>query len=102
MIQLQTKHKAKRRKQADIINRKNDSIKEQTCIHKKNICEINNWMAEVKEEKESAVSLLIKSKEKLLASKNAANALKAKLNRKENKLLEHQRLRATLQRRCVS
>ena len=34
------------------------------------------------------------------ASKNAANALKVKLNRKEDKLLEHQRLSATLQRRC--
>ncbi len=76
VTQLQTKHKAKRRKQADIINCKNDSIKEQTCIHKKNICEMDDWMAEVNEERESAVSLLIKSKEKLLASKNAANALK--------------------------
>jgi hypothetical protein len=32
VTQLQTKHKAKRCKQADIINRKNDSIKEQTGI----------------------------------------------------------------------
>ncbi len=100
VTQLQTKHKAKRCKQADIINCKNDSIKEQTCIHKKNICEMNNWMAEGNKERESAVSLLIKSKEKLLASKNAANAMKVKLNRKEDKLLEHQRLSATLQRRC--
>jgi hypothetical protein len=35
-----------------------------------------------------------------LASKNAANALKVKLSRKENKLIEHQRSSATLQRRC--
>jgi hypothetical protein len=32
VTQLHMKHKAKRCKQADIINRKNDSIKEQTCI----------------------------------------------------------------------
>jgi hypothetical protein len=76
VTQLQTKHKAKCREQADIKNCKNDSIKEQTCIHKKNICEMDDWMAEVNEERESAVSLLIKSKEKFLASKNAANALK--------------------------
>jgi hypothetical protein len=100
VTQLQMKHKAKCCKQADIINCKNDSMKEQTRIHEKNICEMDNWMAEVKEERESAVSLLIKSKEKLLASKNAANALKVKLNKKEDKLLEHQRSSATLQRRC--
>jgi hypothetical protein len=100
VTQLQTKHEAKRCEQADIINCKNDSIKEQTCIHEKNICEMDDWMAEVNEERESAVSLSINSKEKLLASKNAANALKVKLNRKEDKLLEHQRLSATLQRRC--
>jgi hypothetical protein len=57
---------------------------------------MDDWIAEVNKERESAVSLLIKSKEKLLASKNADNALKVKLNRKENKLLEHQRLSATL------
>ncbi len=34
------------------------------------------------------------------ASKNAANALKVKLNRKEYNLIEHQRSNATLQRRC--
>jgi hypothetical protein len=99
VTQLQTKHKAKRCEQADIINCKNDSIKEQTRIHKKNLCEMDDWMAEVNKERESAVFLLIKSKEKLLASKNAANALKVKLNRKEG-LLEHQRSSATLQRRC--
>ncbi len=99
LTQLQTKHKAKRCEQADIINCKTDSIKEQKFMYKKNICEMDDWMAEVNEERELAVSLLIKSKEKLLASKNAANALKVKLNRKEDKLLEHQRLSATLQRR---
>jgi hypothetical protein len=61
VTQVQTKHKAKLVKQADIINRKQDSIKEQTGIHKKNICEMDNLMAEVNEERESAVSLLIKS-----------------------------------------
>jgi hypothetical protein len=85
VTQLQTKHKAKCRKQADIINCKNDSIKAQTRIHKNNICEMDNWMAEVNKERESAVSLSIKSEEKLLASKNAANALKVKLNKKEDK-----------------
>jgi hypothetical protein len=84
VTQLQTKHKAKRCKQTDIINRKNDSTKEQTHIHEKNICEMDNWMAEVNKERESAVSLLIMSKEKLLASKNAANPLKVKLNREED------------------
>ena len=83
VTQVQTKHKAKLVKQADIINRKQDSIKEQTRIHEKNICEMDNLMAVVNEERESAVSLFIKSKEKLLASKNAANALKMKLNRME-------------------
>jgi hypothetical protein len=100
VIQLQTKYKAKHCKQAEIINCMNDSIKEQTCIHEENICAMDNWMAEVNKEREPAVSLLIKSEEKLLASKNAANALKVKLNRKEDKLLEHQRSSATLQRRC--
>jgi hypothetical protein len=101
LTQLQTKHKAKHHNQADIINCKTDSIKEQKLIHKKNICEMDDWMAEVNEERDSAVSLLIKSEKKLLATKNAANSLKVKLNRKEDKLLEHQRLSATLlQRRC--
>jgi chromosome segregation ATPase len=100
VTQVQTKHNAKLVKQADIINRKQDSIEEQTSIHEKNICEMNDLMAEVNEERESAVSLFIKSEEKLLASKNAANALKMKLNRTETKLIEYQRLGANLQRRC--
>jgi hypothetical protein len=58
-------------------------MKERTHLHKKTICEMDDWMAEVNKEKESAVSLLIKSKEKLLASKKAADGLKAQLNRKE-------------------
>ena len=47
VTQVQTKHKAKHVRQADIINRKQDSIKEQTRIHEKNICEMNDLMAEV-------------------------------------------------------
>ena len=81
MTQVQTKHKAKLVKQADIINCKQDSIKEQTRIHEKNIGEMDDWMAEVNEERESAVSLFIKSEEKLLASKNGANALEMKFSR---------------------
>ncbi len=61
IVELKLKHKAKRHEQADIINRKNDSKKERTHIHEKTICEMDDWMAEVNEEKESAVSLLIKS-----------------------------------------
>jgi chromosome segregation ATPase len=100
LTQVQTKHKAKHVRQADIINRKQDAMKEQTHIHEKNICEMDDWMAEVNEERESAVSLFIKSEEKLLASKNAANALKMKLKRTETKLMEYQRYGANLQRRC--
>ncbi len=100
VTEVQTKHKAKLLKQADIINRKQDSIKEQTRIHEKNIGEMDDWMAEVNEERESAVSLFIKSEEKLLASKKAANALKMKLNRTETKLIKYQRSSSTLQRRC--
>ena len=94
------KHKAKHLKLSDIIRCKSDSIAKLKCESVRKICEMDDWMAEVNEERESAISLLIKSKEKLLASKNAANALKVKLNRKEDKLLEHQRSSATLQRRC--
>jgi len=100
VTQVQTKHKAKLLKQADIINYKQDSINEQTRIHEKNIGEMDDWMAEVNEERESAVSLFIKSEEKLLASKKAANALKMKLNRTETKLIEYQRSGSNLQRRC--
>ena len=100
VTQVQTKHKAKHVRQADIINRKQDAMKEQTRVHEKNICEMDNWMAEVNEERESAVSLFIESEEKLSASKNAANELKMKLNRTETKLIEYQRYGANLQRRC--
>ena len=101
VTEVQTKHKAKLLKQADIINRKQDSIKEQTRIHEKNIGEMDDWMAEVNEERESAVSLFIKSEEKLLASKNAANALKMKLNRTETKLIEYQMLSSDKQMNVV-
>ncbi len=40
LTQVQTKHKAKHVRQADIINRKQDAMKEQTRIHEKNICEM--------------------------------------------------------------
>ena len=61
---------------------------------------MDNWMAEVNKEKESAVSLLIKYKEKLLASKKAADGLKAQLNRKEEKLITPKKLSVSMQRRC--
>jgi hypothetical protein len=57
-------------------------------------------MAEVNEEKESAVSLLIKSKEKLLASKKAADGLKAQLNRKGDKLSTLEKSSVSVQRLC--
>ena len=69
-------------------------------VYEKNICEMDNWMAEVNEEKESAVSLLIKSKEKLLASKKAADGLKAQLNRKGDKLSTLEKSSVSVQRRC--
>jgi hypothetical protein len=47
VTQLQTKHKAKLSKKADIINCKQDFIKEQTRIHEKNICKMDDWMGEV-------------------------------------------------------
>jgi hypothetical protein len=43
IVELKSKHKAKRCKQANIINRKNDSMKEQTHLHKKTICEMDDW-----------------------------------------------------------
>ncbi len=97
---LMIKHKAKHLKLSDIIRCKNDSIAKLKCESVRKICEMDDWMAEVNEERESAVSLLIKSEEKLLASKNAAKALKMKLNRTETKLIEHLRSGANLQRRC--
>jgi hypothetical protein len=100
IVELKSKHKAKRREQADIINRKNNSMKERTYLHEKMICEMDDWMAEVNEEKESAVSLLIKSEEKLLASKKAADGLKAQLNRKEEKLITLKKSSVSMQRRC--
>ncbi len=57
-------------------------------------------MAEVNEENKLAISLLIKSKEKLLAAKNSSDALKAKLNRKEEKLITFLKLNVSMQRRC--
>jgi hypothetical protein len=74
-------------------------MKERTYLHKKMICEMDDLMAEVNEEKESAVSLLIKSKEKLLASKKAADELKAQLNRKEEKLITLKKSSVSVQRR---
>ncbi len=100
IVELKSKHKTKHREQADIINRKNDSMKERTHLHEKTICEMDDWMAEVNEEKESADSLLIKSVEKLLASKKAADGLKAQLNRKEEKLITLQKSSVSIQRRC--
>jgi hypothetical protein len=100
IVELKSKHEAKRCKQADIINHKNDSMKERTHLHEKTICEMDDWMAEVNKEKESAVSVLIKSKEKLLTSKKAADGLKAQLNRKEEKLITPKKLSVSMQRRC--
>ena len=74
-------------------------MKEQTHLYEKTIYEMDNWMAEVNEEKESAVSLLIKSEEKLSASKKAADGLKAQLNRKEEKLITLKKLSVSVQRR---
>jgi hypothetical protein len=53
IVELKSKYKAKRREQADIINRKNNSMKEQTHLHEKTICEMDDWMAEVNKEQES-------------------------------------------------
>ncbi len=100
IVELKLKHKAKCHEQADIINCKNNSMKEQTHLHEKTICEMDNWMAEVNKEKESAVSLLIKSKEKLMASKKEADELKAQLNRKEEKLITLKKSSVSMQRRC--
>ncbi len=97
IVELKSKHN---RKQANIINRKNNSMKERTHLHKKTICEMDDWMAEVNKEKESAVSSLIKSKEKLLASKKAADGSKAQLNRKEKKLITLKKSSVRVQRRC--
>jgi hypothetical protein len=75
-------------------------MKERTHLHEKMICEMDAWMAEVNEEKELAVSLFIKSEEKLLASKKAADGLKAQLNRKGEKLITLKKWSVSVQRRC--
>ncbi len=100
IVELKLKHKAKCCEQADIINCKNNSMKERTHLREKTICEMDDWMAEVNEEKESAVSILIKSEEKLLASKKAADGLKAQLKRKEENLITLKKLSVSVQRRC--
>ena len=43
IVELKLKHKAKPCKQADIINCKNNSMKEQTHLHEKTICEMDDW-----------------------------------------------------------
>ncbi len=52
-----TKMKSKCQEQAGVINCKNDSIKELTRLHEKKICNMDDWITEVIEEKESAISL---------------------------------------------